>query len=159
MGFAGDSARRRRTQLQFPRRNGLARWFRVPANARYLSVLRLRGLPPLPLQFVGLPFPYSTVELWKRAHRGPGMPWSQSFLLPSLRLRWIAMQHLLAPRSYHGPCLIGRHEFECVGSRRQIEQLPTAGPEKEAILTLLAAGRSFAHLAFSIKQLPFQLGD
>ena len=47
----------------------------------------------------------------------------------SLRHRQFAVQHLLRPRRNHCACLVGRHEFERVDSRRQIEQFPTAGPE------------------------------
>src|ERR1022692_286190 len=72
----------------------------------------------------------------------------------------IAVDHLLCPRRYHGTGLVGRHQFDRVDPRRQIEHLPTAGPEREtAVHGLPAAGRGLAHLAARIKKFAFELGN
>src|SRR5271165_6826630 len=59
----------------------------------------------------------------------------------------ISMQHLLGSRCNHSTCPVGRHKFEGVDARRQVEQFPTAFPEREAaIQILLASGRAHSHL-------------
>src|SRR5262249_34889752 len=87
------------------------------ATARVARLTRTRPISAPPFRPVRTEDPFVSSGAARSS-----LPWG----------RGVAVQHLLGPRRDHGPGLVGRHEFERVHAGRQVEHLPTAGPEREA---------------------------